>query len=131
MPTIDYPPGIIAVDFDGTVVTHEFPRVGQDVPGAAFVLNRLVLKGHKLVLWTMRSGDYLQDAVDWFANHDIPLYGIQRNPEQDWTTSPKCYANIYIDDAALGCPLIYPLAAGARPYVNWGEVARILKANDD
>jgi len=71
-------------------------------------------------------GKYLTHAVDWFKKHEIPLYGIQKNPTQGtWTHSPKCYANLYIDDAALGCPLIYP--KGGRPYVDWEKVREELK----
>ena len=134
---------IIAVDFDGTCVTHDFPRIGQDI-GAAPVLRELVANGHKLILNTMRSnrpvcdpldgitdgildlhGDFLDEAVEWFALNHIELYGIQRNPTQDaWTTSPKCYAHLYIDDAALGCPLAHP--AVGRPYVDWFGVRSML-----
>jgi len=114
---------IIAVDFDGTCVTHKFPEIGEDSPDAVDVLKDLVRNGHKLILFTMRSdrenmggkltpeikdvtGTFLTDAVNWFKERDIPLWGIQTNPEQkEWTTSPKAYAHIYIDDAALGCPL--------------------------
>lgn len=113
---------VIAVDFDGTCVTHEYPKVGR-VIGAEPVLKRMVNEGAKLILWTMRSGDKLQDAVNWFAEREIPLFGIQRNPTQDsWTTSPKAYAKIYIDDAALGAPLCKGLT-GERPFVDWKAVS--------
>jgi len=109
---------IIAIDFDGTCVTHEFPKVGKDIK-AVPVLKALVENGHQLVLFTMRSdivnptgegnelhlesGNYLTDAVNWFKENEIPLYGVQTNPTQHtWTTSPKAYAQMYIDDAALG-----------------------------
>lgn len=96
---------IIGVDFDGTCVTHDYPRIGRDV-GAIPTLKELVEKGNRLILFTMRGGAPLQDAVNWFLKNDIPLYGININPTQkDWTNSPKAYAQIYIDDAALGCPL--------------------------
>ena len=96
---------VIAIDFDGTCVTHEYPKVGKEI-GAVNVLKKLIDKGYKLILWTMRSGKELYEAQLWFKNHNIPLYGVQRNPEQDsWTKSPKAYAQLYIDDAALGCPL--------------------------
>ena len=134
-------PITIAIDFDGTVVTNEFPRVGRDI-GAAPVLKRLVAAGHKLILWTMRSdveeprsdhpdihavgGKYLTDAVEWFAKNEIPLWGINTNPEQHtWTHSPKAYAQLYIDDAALGCPLITP--KDERPYANWGAIQQLLE----
>ena len=111
---------IIAIDFDGTCVTHEYPKVGRDI-GAAPVLKELVEKGHKLILWTMRSGDALNDAADWFHDNNIPLFGINSNPEQHtWTRSPKAYAQLYIDDAALGIPLIH--TDWSRPHVDWVRV---------
>lgn len=120
---------IIAVDFDGTCVTHEYPKVGRHI-GANRVLKRITDEGGKLILWTMRSGKHLQDAVDWFAERDIPLFGIQENPEQkSWTESPKAYAKLYIDDAALGCPLIQGLN-GERPFVDWNAVEALLWPND-
>jgi hypothetical protein len=135
---------VVAVDFDGTCVTHEFPKVGREI-GAARVLKRMTNAGAKLILWTMRSDNRtaevarngepmenpnpLTDAVQWFEKHGIPLYGIQRNPTQDeWTTSPKAYAQIYIDDAALGCPLKAGLP-GERPHVDWDVVEAILLPN--
>ena len=62
---------IIAVDFDGTVVKHAYPEVGADVPGAVDALYTLVNAGCKLILWTMRSGQYLDDAVKWFEDRGI------------------------------------------------------------
>lgn len=97
---------IIAVDFDGTCVKHRYPMVGEDVDGAVSVLKELVRKGHKIILYTMRRGDTLDDAISWFIDNDIELWGINRNPEQyGWFSSPKVFANLYIDDAALGIPL--------------------------
>jgi hypothetical protein len=120
---------VLAIDFDGTAVTHDYPRVGKDI-GASFVLKELVQNGHQLILWTMRSGKELEDAVNWFKENDIPLYGIQRNPTQDsWTNSPKCYAQIYIDDAALGCPLYNNPSLSDRPFVDWTQVREILVAS--
>ena len=117
----------IAVDFDGTCVTHDYPRVGKDI-GAVTVLKRLVNSGHKLILNTMRSGDELADAIQWFIDNDIPLFGANENPTQkSWTTSPKVHANLYIDDAALGCPLIFDHAISSKPFVNWVMVEEILE----
>lgn len=131
---------IIAVDFDGTCTTHEFPKIGKDI-GAVPVLQELVANGHGLILFTMRSdidspvsehegihavgGTYLTDAINWFKEKEIPLHGIQVNPTQHtWTTSNKCYADHYIDDAAIGVPLKY--VQGGRPYVDWIAVREIL-----
>ena len=120
---------IICVDFDGTCVTHEYPKIGKDI-GAIPVLKKLVKGGHKLVLFTMRSGDELAEAVEWFVANDIPLYGINTNPSQKfWTTSPKAYGQLYIDDAALGCPLKND-GLSTRSYVDWGVVERLLEGLD-
>jgi hypothetical protein len=118
---------VIAVDFDGTCVTHEYPRVGNDI-GAVPVLKKLIDAGHQLILFSMRSDKEQQDAVDWFAKNNIPLYGININPDQlSWTKSNKAYAQLYIDDASLGCPLIYDTKIARRPFVDWVKVEEILK----
>lgn len=121
---------IICVDFDGTCVTHDFPFIGKDI-GAVPVLKRLIRNGHKLILWTMRNnGDripnVLSDAVNWFRENDIPLFGININPEQHWSSSPKAYAQVYVDDAALGCPLIMNKDFHSQPYVDWKKVEEML-----
>lgn len=118
-------PVVIAVDFDGTVVTHDFPEIGKDI-GAVPVLKKLIEKGHKLILWTMRSDRHLEQAIDWFAKNEIELYGIQINPTQSqWTSSRKAYANYYIDDAAIGCPL--HIGDHPRPYVDWKMIELYLQ----
>ena len=68
---------IIALDFDGTVVTHEYPYIGEDI-GAVPVLKQLVAEGHKLILYTMRSGKLLDDAMAWFERNGIELYEVAR-----------------------------------------------------
>ena len=118
---------IIAIDFDGTCVTHDYPDIGKDI-GAIPVLKELVENEHDLILNTMRDGDELEEAIAWFNKNNIPLYGINYNPEQKyWTTSPKIYAHLYIDDSALGVPLIYPEENKKRPYVDWVKVKALLK----
>jgi len=118
----------IVVDFDGTVVTHDYPRLGKDI-GSVPVLKKLVENRHQLILFTMRSGKKLEDAVKWFADNEIPLFGIQTNPTQhEWTDSPKAYGQLIIDDAALGCPLMFTDLSN-RPYVNWGIVEEYLVNN--
>jgi len=138
----------ICIDFDGTCVTHEFPKVGKDI-GAAPVLKRLVEAGHQLILFTMRSdqdevakkpsspeilgesGCFLTDAIEWFKKNNIPLYGIQTNPTQkEWTDSPKAYGQLYVDDAALGIPLTEDSEVSDRPYVHWQMVENLLEAQD-
>jgi hypothetical protein len=73
------------------------------------------------------DNDGLNDAVNWFKDNDIPLYGIQRNPTQsNWTTSPKSYAPLMIDDSALGCPLKMDPSISPRPFVDWVKVEEML-----
>lgn len=112
---------IICVDFDGTCVEHKFPKVGKTLPMCLEKLRYFVSSGHKLILYTMRDKETLKDAVEWFLVNNIPLYGINDNPSQHrWTTSPKIFADIYIDDMAFGVPLIYP--KDGRPFVDWDKI---------
>ena len=120
---------VIAVDFDGTCVEHNYPAIGMDVEGAVDVLRTLNKHGHRIILNTMRSGQRLEAAVRWFRDRKIELWAVNRNPEQEqWTTSPKVYADIYIDDSALGCPLIF-LESVRRPVVNWSKVRQLLESD--
>lgn len=133
----------IFIDFDGTCVTHEFPLVGKDI-GAIPVLRRILKNGHNIILFTMRSdiakatsddynihskgGKYLTAALRWFKKNKIKIYGINTNPTQNtWTKSPKAYGQLYIDDAALGCPLLYDKYMSDRPFVDWVAVERMLE----
>lgn len=117
----------ICIDFDGTCVKHAYPVVGEDI-NSQETLKQLVANGHKLILFTMRSGKELDDAVKWFQDNEIPLYGVNKNPTQSqWTKSPKAYGQLYIDDAALGIPLVHHFkkdgtGLSERPYVNWNIV---------
>lgn len=118
---------IICVDFDGTCVTHEYPIVGKEI-GSVSVLKKIIKKGHKIILFTMRSGKYLDDAVNWFREKEIDLYGINQNPTQkSWTSSPKAFAQLYIDDAALGCPLKVDNNLSMWSFADWDEIENILK----
>lgn len=117
---------LIAIDFDGTCVTHDYPNVGRDI-GAIPVLKKLAKRGHALILFTMRSGKELGDAVLWFEQNDLPLFGVNKNPSQhNWTESPKVYAHLYIDDAALGCPLVKNSEMSHRSFVDWPQVEQYL-----
>lgn len=101
---------IIAVDFDGTIVTHEYPRIGTLIPGAKETIQCLQENGYKVFLYTMRSHrldhdqDHLDEAVRFLYENGIDLDGTNYSPEQ-FSDSPKQYAHVYIDDSALGCPL--------------------------
>lgn len=112
---------VIAVDFDGTCVTHDYPYIGQDI-GAEPVLRELADAGYRLILYTMRSGKLEKEAVEWFKERNIPLYGVNKNPDQKtWTSSVKPYAQLYIDDCGLGIPL-KTSATSQRPFVDWERV---------
>lgn len=125
----------IAVDFDGTLCDHVFPKIGEEAPDAFRVLYRLrAMDDVRLMLWTMRSDDRkggakpLTEAVEWCKARNLTFWGVNSNPEQhSWTTSPKQYAHVYIDDAALGCPLI-EVPGFHRPVVDWKAVAPLLFA---
>ena len=111
----------VGLDFDGTVVTHDFPDIGKDI-GAISWLLKIQEAGGRIILNTMRSGESLVAAVKFLEDQGVELYGVNQNPSQaSWTASPKVYAHVYIDDAAFGCPLIFPVN-GKRPYVDWNIV---------
>lgn len=104
---------IVAVDFDGTCVTDEFPNIGKPI-GAIPVLKLMQSKGIKIILNTVRDGFYSLNAGNWLVKEGINLWGINLNPEQrNWSKSPKVHADLFIDDRSLGIPLING------EYVDW------------
>lgn len=116
----------ICVDFDGTCVTHSYPYIGKEI-GSEPILKRLTDAGHRLILFTMRSKTQLDEAVAWFSENNIPLFGVQTNPTQkSWTDSPKSYAELMIDDSALGCPLSSNPIYHDKPFVDWVKVEELL-----
>lgn len=103
---------ILAIDFDGTIADHRYPKIGDPVPGAFAWLKRFQEAGALLILLTMRSPnrqdgvDSLAEAVEFCRARGIEFWQVNENREQDtWTSSRKVYAHAYIDDAAVGCPL--------------------------
>ena len=118
---------IIAIDFDGCIVEHDFPRIGAPVPGAEEVIRLMIGAGHRPILWTCRSNYHLLEAIDYVRNTlGLDLHGWNSNRLNDeYPGSPKLYADTYIDDKGLGCPLVFP-PSGGRPYVNWPEVRQYL-----
>lgn len=122
----------LCLDFDGTVVDHRYPQIGAPVPGAITWLRKLQRHGARIILFTMRSdtregGDLLRQAVHFLQENGVTLYGVNRNPDQDsWTTSPKAYGDVYVDDSAFGCPLTHPKGF-ARPCVDWSVVGPALE----
>ncbi len=126
-------PFYLGIDFDGTIVDHQFPDVGPEVPGAIAWMKCWQQAGASLILWTMRSngrtgmgkesGPVLTDAVEFCRNRGVEFFAVNENPTQaSWTTSPKIYAHVYVDDAAIGCPLRNNPRSGGQPYVDWAVV---------
>lgn len=120
---------IIAVDFDGTITLHEFPKIGPACPGVFKWLKEFQRLGARLILWTMRSDGpdedrrVLSEAVAFCKENGVEFWGVNSNPQQhSWTCSSKQYAHLYIDDAAFGCPLVKPEESYRRPYVDWDVV---------
>lgn len=112
---------LLSNDFDGTCVTDLYPYVGDNI-GAASVLRELGDK-NLLILYTVRDGKYLQDAVDWFRYNHINLYSVNYNPEPV-SSSPKLYCDYYIDDRNIGTPLT------DKGYVDWDKMLVLLRQNN-
>lgn len=120
----------VAVDFDGTVVDHQYPNIGADVPKAVETLKDMTRLGYRLILYTMRSDAKLFEAVSWYKTRGIDLYAIQKNPTQaTWTNSNKCYAELYIDDAAFGAPLV-DIPGFKRSCIDWLKVRKALNIDE-
>ena len=95
----------IAVDFDGTIVEHQYPEIGKEKLFAFRTLKELEKKGARLILWTIRTGKELDEAVEYCRKNGIEFYAVNKNyPEEvpDETVSRKIDADIYIDDKNLG-----------------------------
>lgn len=116
---------IVAVDFDGTIVDHAFPYIGDPISGAFEWLRRWQDIGVILILWTIRSdgekGTPLTDAVEFCAVNGIDFNFVNERP-QKWTSSPKVYAHAYIDDAAFGCPLLPEPGVNGRMMADWSVI---------
>lgn len=97
---------VIAVDFDGTIVTHEYPAIGKPIPFAIETLKKLQQEDHhQLILWTVREGDLLKEAVEYCANKGLEFYAVNSNfPNDEFipAASRKLNADIFIDDHNLG-----------------------------
>ena len=98
---------IIAVDFDGTIVEHKYPAIGREIPFAIETLRRLQSERHKLILWTVREGDLLEDALAFCRGRGLEFYAVNRDyPEEERELnnhfSRKLKADLFIDDRNLG-----------------------------
>lgn len=99
---------VIAVDFDGTIVKHEYPRIGEELPFATETLKMLQRDGHRLILWSVREDELLQEAVDWCHERGVDFYAVNKDyPEENGrhnneSFSRKLKADMFIDDRNLG-----------------------------
>ena len=98
---------VISIDFDGTVVEHRYPKIGEEIPHATETLRKLMEDGHKLVLWTVREGRLLDEAVEWCRERGVEFYAANRDyPEETTDNNPhftrKLKADLFIDDRNIG-----------------------------
>ncbi|MCU4164235.1 BT0820 family HAD-type phosphatase [Carboxylicivirga caseinilyticus] len=113
---------LIAVDFDGTIVEHKYPAIGKEKIFAFQTLKALQKQGHLLVLWTIRSGKLLDEAVEYCRKNGVEFYAINRTyPEEviDETMSRKVNADVFIDDRNVG------------GFLGWGEIWQQLNKDAD
>lgn len=111
---------IIAIDFDGTVVEHKYPEIGEERPFATETLKMLIKDHHKLILWSVREGKLLQDAVDWCRERGVEFYAVNKDfPEEKVEYndhfSRKIKADLFIDDRNIG------------GLPDWGQIYQMIK----
>ena len=99
-------PPIMAIDFDGTLVADEFPNIGRKREYMCNLVKELHSRGVKVILWTSRTGEHLENAIKWCKDHSIPLDAVNQNiPEVIELTgcdTRKVFADVYVDDKS--CP---------------------------
>ena len=97
---------VIAVDFDGTIVEHRYPEIGKEIPFATATLRQLIVDGHELILWTVREGELLNDAVEYCRKRGVTFFAVNRDfEEEDGSNSDfsrKIIADLFIDDRNIG-----------------------------
>lgn len=96
----------IAIDFDGTIVTHEYPKIGKDIPFAIDTLRMLQNEQHQLILWTVREGELLQEALDYCHKRGLDFYAVNASFPGETADSDhysrKLKVDLLIDDTILG-----------------------------
>jgi len=114
---------IIAVDFDGTIVEHKYPKIGKTQLFAFETLKQLQKQNHKLILWTYRAAEELEAAVNFCKENGIEFYAINENyPNEKLDTnkvSRKIYADFYIDDRNIG------------GFLGWSKIWELLSNSDE
>jgi len=97
----------LAVDFDGTIVEHRYPQIGPEIPFAIDTLKMLIRDHHKIILWTVREGEMLDEAVNWCRDRGVEFYAVNRDYPEETTNnnqhfSRKIKVDYFIDDRNLG-----------------------------
>lgn len=115
------------VDFDGTIVKHKYPFIGEPNPNAIEFMREYTEKFNVgWILDTMRSGELLEAAIRYIENHGLKLYGVGINPTQHkWTSSPKPYGMYRWDDNSAGVPKL--CEDGERPYLDWVTIDKEMR----
>ncbi|NEV93067.1 hydrolase [Psychroflexus sp. YR1-1] len=112
---------ILAIDFDGTIVENKYPSIGKPMIFAFETLEKLKKSGFTLILWTYRSGERLEEAVEFCKAHGLEFYAVNKSyPEEEYTEhiSRKINADIFIDDRNIG------------GFPGWGQIYRELLGED-
>lgn len=109
----------IAVDFDGTIVDHRYPQIGKEKPFAIKTLIKLQEEGHQLILWSVREGRLLDEAVDFCRERGLEFYAVNKDydeevPEKNRNFSRKLKVDLFIDDRNLG------------GLPSWGEIYQMI-----
>lgn len=120
----------IAVDFDGTIVEHRYPEIGKEIPFATQTLRMLLADGHKLILWSVREGRLLEEAIQWCKQRGVYFYAVNQDFEGDTPMknpdfSRKLKADLFIDDRNIGglpeWGVIYELISRRMRYADYLE----------
>lgn len=121
----------IAIDFDGTIVEHEYPAIGKPIPFAIETLLQLQKENHKLILWTVREGDLLQEAVDYCEQRGLYFYAVNENymGEDRSKAGRKLGVDMFIDDRNLGGLPDWGVIYNAVQATVRGENAMLVMAN--
>ena len=114
---------VIAVDFDGTIVEHMYPKIGNEIPFATDTLKELIKDGHQLILWSVREDGLLQEAVDWCHRRGVDFWAVNKDyPEEERSKnnhfSRKLKADMFIDDRNVG------------GLPDWGTIYQMIKYNE-
>ena len=96
----------IAIDFDGTIVEHRYPEIGPEIPFAIDTLKMLINDRHRLILWSVREGVLLEEAVEYCRKRGVEFYAVNKDYPEEKTTdrnfSRKLKVDLFIDDRNLG-----------------------------